>query len=311
MTVKPFKIGTRGSPLALKQADLLQNVLHKAHPDLVIEIIPIHSAADWKAQDGEVSLCEQNGGKGQFAKEIEEKILEGMLDCGVHSLKDMAAVLPEGLVIEHYLERADARDAFISAKYKTLKDLPEGGIVGTCSPRRQAVVLSQRLDLKVVPFRGNVKTRMDKVKNGQVDATYLAMAGLTRLGIEDAMIHPVEVAEMLPACGQGVVCMEMREHDEETRAILDAVNNRPTGLCAEAEREVLKALDGSCHTPIGAYASLTGKMITLDIFVAGLDGRVVFRESEPYECLTAEEARSQARILAGKIIAKLPEGFLS
>jgi len=217
-------------------------------------------------------------------------------------------------VIEHYMARADARDAFISAKYNNVMDLPRGAVVGTCSPRRQALALAKRPDLKVVPFRGNVKTRLDKVANGQVDATYLAMAGLTRLGIDDpmssAMIHAVEVDDMLPACGQGIVCMEMRAGDDTTRKILDAVHDVNAGHCALAEREVLSILDGSCHTPLAAYAVIEGAELYLRAIVASPDGRIRYEEDTGAACKTAEQAMAIGQQVGNALKASLPEGFL-
>ena len=273
---KILKLGTRNSPLALKQADMVSQALQQAHADIEVELVSMTSAADWKKQDGEKSLCEQAGGKGQFAKEIEKAHLSGDIDFGVHSLKDMASVLPEGLEIKYVLPRADVRDAFISAKYSSIDELPKGAVVGTCSPRRQAIILSKRPDLKVVPFRGNVQTRLDKVRSGQVDATFLAMAGLTRLGIEDEMIHPLSVEEMLPACGQGIICIETKSNASDIGAIMEAIHCQNTGLCAAAEREVLKVLDGSCHTPIGAYAMMEGDVLHLRAQVLSLDGQQSF-----------------------------------
>lgn len=310
MTSDSFKIGTRGSPLALKQANILKGALQKAHPDLAIEIVPIKSAADWKMQDGEKSLCDKNGGKGQFAKEIEERILDGALDCGVHSLKDMASFLPAGLRIGHYLPRADARDAFISEKANNLMNLPEGSVVGTCSPRRQAFILTKRPDIKVVPFRGNVRTRLDKVANGQVDATYLAMAGIERLGITDPMIHPVEINDFLPACGQGIVCIESRESDERAAEILTPINDATVTLCAIAEREVLRVLDGSCHTPIAAYAEMRKGELYLRGFVASLDGQKTYFKEASAPCESIAQAREIGLEIGDALMAELPAGFL-
>ena len=274
-----FRIGTRNSPLALCQADILKSALEAAHVGLIVEIVPIQSNADWKKGEGEKPLIEEAGGKGLFAKEIEQKILDGEIDCGVHSTKDMASFLPEGLEINHYLPRADVRDAFISLKYKSIEEMPAGAVVGTCSPRRQALALSKRPDIKIVPFRGNVGTRMEKIRNGQVDATFLAMAGLERLGVTDDMIHPLSADEFLPACGQGAVCMETRDDDDRAKQILDKVHCVDTGLCVAAEREVLKILDGSCHTPIGAYATLDNGLMTIRAQVLSLDGRKIYSDS--------------------------------
>ncbi len=306
-----IRIGTRNSPLALKQASMLVDSLQAAHPDITFNIVPMKSAADWQKKDGERSLSEQEGGKGQFATEIERALLEGAIDCGVHSLKDMASILPKGLVINHVLPRADARDAFISAKYKKIEDLPEGATIGTCSPRRQALALSQRSDLKAVPLRGNVQTRLDKVREAQVDATFLAMAGLTRLGIEDEMIHPLPIDQMLPACGQGIVCIETKSADQKIQKIMEFIHCVETGYCAAAERGVLKVLDGSCHTPIAAYAVMKEKNIYLKVQVLSLDGQKSFEKEVTLPCASREQAEKIGSDVGHHLKSLLPEGFLS
>lgn len=316
MSEEKFRIGTRHSPLAMVQANLLKDALCAAHPQLDIELVAIQSQADWKKSEGEKPLSEENGGKGLFAKEIEEAILAGHVNCGVHSLKDMASFLPEGLVINQFLPRADPRDAFISAKYKHLNDLPDGAILGTCSVRRQAMALSLRPQLNVVPFRGNVQTRINKVKNGQVDATFLAMAGITRLGIVDDVIHPISVEDMLPACGQGIVCMEKRAGDTYTANILSAVSCDKTMMAAMAEREVLRALDGSCHTPIAAFAVLLGDpkgaaQMWLRAGVYSLDGFQVFLEEMTAPCETRADALAIGQEIGARLKAVVPEGILT
>ncbi len=273
-----FKIGTRNSPLALVQAEMVKAALEKAHEDLIIEIVPILSHADWKKGNGEISLSEEAGGKGMFASEIEAMLLQGGVDCGVHSLKDMATILPKGLAINHVLSRADVRDAFISTKAARIEDLSQGAVIGTCSPRRAAMALNKRPDLKIVPFRGNVETRLEKVRAGQVDATFLAMAGLKRLNIKEEMIHPMWVEDFLPACGQGVICIETRQEDGKAQQILDEIHCATTYLCAMAERAVLEVLDGSCQTPIAAYAMMQGNDLILKAQVLSLDGRHIYAE---------------------------------
>ena len=306
-----FRIGTRNSPLALRQADILKAVLSPAHPDMSFEIVPIKSNADWKKGMGEKPLIEEAGGKGLFAKEIEEKILSGEVDCGVHSTKDMASFLPEGLEINHVLPRADARDAFISLKYKSLDDMPAGATIGTCSPRRAAIALSKRPDLKIVPFRGNVGTRLEKIKDEQVDATFLAMAGLERMGIEDDIIHALGADDFLPACGQGIVCMETRSGDERAKKILDAVHCVETGICVAAEREALKVLDGSCHTPIGAYAIMDNGFMTLKVEVLSLDGQDSFAQSIEKKCDDVAQAILIGQTLGTALKAQVPAGILA
>ena len=279
MTDKVLKIGTRGSPLALKQAQMVEDALMAAHPSLTITRVIIKTSGDWKPEDGEKRLSEIEGGKGLFVREIERALMDCEIDCAVHSTKDMPSFLPQGLAMDHFLERADARDALISNKAKNLKDLPQGAVVGTSSTRRQSMLLNLRPDIKVVALRGNVARRIEKMEVGDVDATFLALAGLNRLGIKSDFIHPIEKGEMTPACGQGIVGLETRENDDVTRTLLDAIHHADTGLCAFAERRALQILDGSCHTPIGAHAQLISKNeMTFDIFVGSVDGTQVFKK---------------------------------
>jgi hydroxymethylbilane synthase len=305
-----LKIGTRGSPLALVQANMVKDALRKAHKDLDVEIVVIQSNADWNPADGEKPLCEEDGGKGLFASEIEEQIAAGSVDCGVHSLKDMASFLPEGLVINHYLSRADVRDVLISVKYNSIRDLPAGCVVGTCSLRRASMVLSHNPSVEIVPFRGNVQTRLNKVRDGQVDATLLAKAGLDRLGLSVPESHVIEPEEMLPACGQGIVCIETRQGDTQTQSLLDAISCMPTSYCAVAEREVLRILDGSCHTPIGAYAVLEGDMLYLRALVASNDGQEIYRDEYRAKVTNKDEALAVGQIVGQRLKDVVPEGFL-
>lgn len=310
MTKDTFKIGTRGSPLALCQANIVKGELERAHPALKVEIVAIKSDADWKKSEGEKPLSEEAGGKGLFAKEIEAAILKGEVDCGVHSLKDMASFLEDGLILSHFLPRANPHDALISKNYKHLSNLPKGAVLGTCSARRKAIALSLRPDLEVVAFRGNVQTRIDKITAGQVDVTFLAMAGIERLGIHSDNIHPLSSAEMLPACGQGIVCIETREGDEKTQEILNPINCEKTQLCALAEREVLRALDGSCHTPIAAFAEIIGDRLNLRAEVYALDGQEVFRKTASGLCVSIEDALEIGVQVGQALNDIVPDGFM-
>lgn len=296
--------------MALVQTNMVVDALKKAHPDLAVETVIIKSAGDWKPEQGETRLSETDGGKGLFAHEIERALLDGAVDCGVHSLKDMASFLPEGLVIEHVLPREDVRDAFVSMSYESLEDLPAGGTVGTCSLRRQAFILAHRPDLKIVPLRGNVDTRLQKLKDGQVDAIILAMAGLKRLGLERVVTSVLEPHDMLPACGQGAVCIETREGDDKTQALLNPLHCFETGLCVFAERATLQVLDGSCHTPIGAYATVEKGLLYLRALVAGPDGQALYYEAGQAEVEGPEGARAFGRDLGHKLKSALPPGFL-
>ena len=264
MTAKPLiRLGTRGSPLALAQADEVRRRLGAAHPDLAAEgavaIVVIKTTGD-RIQDRALS---EIGGKGLFTKEIEEALIAGEVDAAVHSMKDVPTWLPEGLVVEHLLPREDPRDAFFSPHGTRLADLPEGAVVGTASLRRQAQVLARRPDLKVVTFRGNVATRLRKLAAGEVDATLLAVAGLKRLGEAARITAALAPEEMLPAVGQGAIGLEIRVEDAQARRYLDAITCRETTLRVAAERGLLAQLDGSCKTPIAGLAEIEGEGGTL------------------------------------------------
>ncbi len=259
MTRPVLRIGTRGSPLALRQAEILRAALIAAHPDLAppgaIDVVPIRTTGD-RIQDRTLA---EAGGKGLFTKEIEEALMAGAVDLAVHSAKDMQTWLPEGLVLGAVLPREDPRDAlFSNAGAKNLAALPPGAVLGTASLRRQAQALMWRPDLKVVPFRGNVETRLKKLSEGMADATLLAVAGLKRLGRAEQIGAVLEPEEMLPAVGQGTIATEIRAGDARIAALLAPLNHVPSAACLAAERALLAALDGSCRTPIAALAEPTG-----------------------------------------------------
>lgn len=307
---KTFRIGTRGSKLALIQTDMVAAALRAAHPDLDIEVKTILTSGDWKPEQGETRLSEVAGGKGQFAHEIERAILANEVDCGVHSLKDMPSFLPTGLVIRHVLKRADPRDAFLSNGAKRIDDLPQNAVVGTSSLRRQAMLLKHRPDLKIVPLRGNVPTRIEKLRAGQVDAAILALAGLNRLGLEHEIAGILDHDIMLPAACQGIVGIEIREDDEFAATLLNAIHDTPTGLAAAAERMALGVLDGSCHTPIGAHATLAGDVMTLKLLVASPDGQVFFEDEQSGPVHNDADAEMLGKVTALRLKSRLPENFL-
>jgi hydroxymethylbilane synthase len=277
---RPIRIGTRGSPLALVQARMVRDALAAAHADLRgaddIQILPIKTTGD-AVQDRKLM---EIGGKGLFTKEIEEALLAGRIDCAVHSMKDMQTWLPEGLAIGAMLEREDARDALFARVGAGISELPRGAAVGTASLRRQAQLLALRPDLRVVPLRGNVETRLRKLAAGEADATLLAVAGLKRLGLLDKASAIIDSAEILPAVGQGAIGIEIRADDERLQARLAPLDHRPTTLCVTAERACLADLDGSCHTPIAAYAELAddGRGLRLRALIALPDGTAVHRD---------------------------------
>lgn len=318
MSVKPqrLKIGTRGSPLALTQTNMVRDALLAAHLDLAVEIVIIKTSGDWKPSDGEVRLEADGGGKALFAKEIEEAMLDGRVDAAVHSMKDMETSLPEGLQIAHMLPREDARDSFLISdlanNVQNINDLPQGAVVGSASVRRQAFLLAKRPDLKVVPLRGNVQTRIEKLRSGQVDATLLAMAGLNRLGLSDEADFVVEPEDMLPAAGQGAVGIETRTADAEISALFDVISCDNTMLRVSAERAVLEVLNASCHTPIGAYATLdaTGQM-HLRAMVAMLDGSAHYSEEARLAINSLEAAHALGTAVGQALKDRAPSEILA
>jgi hydroxymethylbilane synthase len=270
-----LRIGTRGSPLALAQAEMVRARLIAAHPDLAspdaVEIKVIRTTGD-AVTDRTLAAI---GGKGLFTKEIEEALIDGRIDLAVHSMKDVATWLPDGLVIDCFLEREDPRDAFFSAEAPDLLSLKPGAVVGTASLRRQAQILRVRPDVRIVPIRGNVETRLAKLAAGEVDATLLATAGLVRLGQAAKITQILPPELMLPAVAQGVIGIERRQADERIEAYLQPINHVPTALRVAAERMLLATLDGSCKTPIAALAELDGAGgLTLRSLVVSPDGKV-------------------------------------
>jgi hydroxymethylbilane synthase len=207
-----------------------------------------------------------------FTKEIEDALLDGSIDLAVHSMKDMPVAQPAGLVLECYLPREDVRDAFVSLKYKSIADLPKGAKLGTSSLRRRAQILNMRPDIDVVEFRGNVQTRLKKLREGVADATFLAMAGLNRLGNAELAQSVVEPSVILPAVAQGAIGIEWRADNTEIQTMLSAIADKDTALRLAAERAYLEALDGSCQTPIGGLAVLDGEMLTLRGQILRTDG---------------------------------------
>lgn len=308
--VNHIRIGTRGSRLAQIQTELVIAALRRVHPGLTVEVVTIQTSGDWKPVQGEVRLKETAGGKGQFAREIEEALLADRIDCGVHSLKDMPAFLPEGLVIDHVLPAEDPRDAFVSYKYKSLDDLPSGSVVGTSSLRRQAFLLAKRPDLKVTTLRGNVTTRLEKVKAGQVDGTFLALAGLRRLGLELEATQILDPQNFLPACGQGIVAVEIRADNDSLRALLAPVHDRLTGLRVQAERTLLQIIDGSCHTPVGVFATLGQGKMTLTVQIAREDGSFFLADRIEGAVSTPEQARALATVLGERFKPGIPPDLL-
>ena len=270
MAANRLRIGTRGSPLALWQAHEVQRLLCAAHgmPPENIEIVVIKTSGD-RIQDRPLS---EVGGKGLFTKEIEEALLARSIDLAVHSMKDVATVRPQGLVIPCLLPREDPRDAFVSPKARTLMDLPAGALVGTASLRRQAQVKMLRPDLRTAILRGNVETRLRKLGEGQADATLLALAGLKRLGLESHAASIIATEDMLPAVAQGAIGIEIRSADTATAALIAPLNDPNTATCVMTERAFLARLDGSCRTPIAGLATLEGSQLAFRGMILAIDG---------------------------------------
>lgn len=275
---KPLNIGTRGSPLALAQAHETRARLAEAF-DLPLEafsIVVIKTTGD-KVLDRPLK---EIGGKGLFTKEIEEDMLSGAIDIAVHSMKDMPVEQPEGLILDCYLPREDVRDAFVSLSHNSLADVPAGAKLGSSSLRRRAQLMLRRPDLEVVEFRGNVQTRMKKLGDGVADATFLAMAGLRRLGMEEVARSAIAVEDVLPAVAQGAIGIERRMDDSRAAMMLEAIHHTETGQRLAAERAFLRGLDGSCETPIAGLAELDGGTLRLRGEVLRPDGSEVLRDDQ-------------------------------
>ncbi|WP_099866991.1 hydroxymethylbilane synthase [Pararhizobium haloflavum] len=271
MQTKQYRIGTRGGPLALKQAHEVRDRLAAAHGMVssAFEIVVLSTKGD-RITDRPLS---EIGGKGLFTLELEEQLADGRLDLAVHSSKDMATTLPEGLHLSAFVEREDVRDAVIARDAPSLHDLPKGAVVGSASLRRQALIRRMRPDIKVITYRGLVETRLRKLREGQVDATLLAYAGLKRLNMEDVATDVLDPEVFPPAPGQGAICIESRIDDTDVARLVAPVDHRPTHAALLCERAFLAALDGSCRTPIAGLARVEGDDIAFSGLILTPDGR--------------------------------------
>ncbi|MDE1991331.1 MAG: hydroxymethylbilane synthase [Rhizobiaceae bacterium] len=273
MQTKPFRIGTRGSPLALAQAHEARDRLMAAHglPEEMFEIVVLTTKGD-RITDRSLAAI---GGKGLFTEELEQRLTSGELDFAVHSAKDMATKLPEGLALSAFLPREDIRDVVIGRTAPKLIDLPHGAIVGSASLRRQALIRRLRPDINVITFRGSVETRLRKLEEGQADATLLALAGLKRLGKVDVITDLLDPDDFPPAPAQGAIAIESRIGDGRVNDLLAAINDGPTYDTVSCERGFLAALDGSCRTPIGGYAVCEGDHIRFFGMILTPNGQTV------------------------------------
>jgi hydroxymethylbilane synthase len=302
-----LRLGTRGSKLALTQAGLVRDALAAAVPALAapdaIEIVTIRTTGD-AIQDRPLS---EAGGKGLFVKEIEEALLSNRIDAAVHSMKDMPTAQPAGLEISAFLPREDARDVLIAGDVKRIADLRRGAVVGTSALRRRAQLLHLRPDLEIVNLRGNVDTRLAKREAGVVEATLLALAGLKRLGLAHVGT-PVPEEEILPAVGQGAVCIECRAGDARVGTWLAAIDHRPTAVCVAAEHAMLVVLDGSCRTPIAGHAVLTGDSLRLRGLIVKPDGSELLATERHG---SARDAEAMGRDAGLELKRRGGPGFLS
>lgn len=304
----PLKIGTRGSPLALAQAHETRDRLSAAFdlPQEAFEIVVIKTTGDNQALIAADRPLKEIGNKGLFTKEIEEAMLSGEIDIAVHSMKDMPVAQPDGLVLDCYLPREDVRDAFVSPSLSSIKELAPGAVVGTSSLRRRAQLLNRRPDLQVVEFRGNVQTRLKKLADGVADCTFLAMAGLNRLGMSEVPATGIDTGDMLPAVAQGAIGIERREGDSRAAEMLAAIHDLETAQRLAAERAFLAALDGSCETPIAGLAELDGTTLRLRGEVLRPDGSEALQDAQT--CVI-EDGPELGREMATKLLEQAGDGF--
>lgn len=306
MTHAPLRIGTRASKLALAQAQKVQQALMQAHalPESAYEIVAMTTAGDREVHKNPAHW----GYKGLFTKELEDALLGNRIDIAVHSMKDMPSLTTDGLALAAVLERADVRDAWISPNHASYETLPAGSVIGTSSARRTAQLLHHHPQVRVVPLRGNVQTRLSKLEQGEAEATFLACAGLERLGIADVMRMPVALEWMLPAVAQGAIGIECRADDTATHTAMLPLNHTPTSVCVNAERTFLQLLDGSCRTPIAGLAQLEGNQLFLRGEVLSLDGSIRhYREMRS----TASDARALGEALGKELRALAGDALLS
>ncbi len=302
----PLRIGTRGSPLALAQAYETRQRLMTAFdlPEEAFEIIVIKTTGD-RIIDRPLK---EIGGKGLFTREIEDDMLSGKIDIAVHSMKDMPTLQPDGLVLETYLPREDVRDAFVSPTFNSLAELPAGTVVGTSSLRRKAQLMNKFPELDVVEFRGNVQTRLKKLEDGVAACTFLAQAGLNRLGMAHVAKSAISVEDMLPAVAQGAIGIERRMDDMRVAEMLSAIHHTETGQRLAAERAFLAALDGSCETPIAGLAELDGNTLRLRGEVLRPDGSETIGDAQ--SC-TIDDGAELGRDMAQSLLSQAGPDFFS
>lgn len=290
------RIGTRGSPLALRQAEMVAAPLRRAWPGLDVQTVAIRTSGDRLA----TAHLAEIGGKGLFVREIDEALLAGEVDLSVHSLKDLPVERPDGIALAALPLRNDPRDALVAIPARTLHTLAPGARVGTSSLRRKLQLLGLRPDVIAEPIRGNVDTRLRKLRQGEYGAIVLALAGLRRLDLVDESVVPLDPGVMLPAAGQGTLALEARAGDVRVQALVRALDDAPTRAATLAERAFLAAMGGTCTTPIAAYARVQGTGLRLDVFLATSDGARVLRDGSLGDMGDPEEL---GRRVAGRLVA--------
>ena len=292
-----LRIGTRGSQLALFQANWVKDQLIHAYPDLNVSLIKIKTTGD-KIQDAPLAKI---GGKGLFVKEIEEALIRRKIDLAVHSIKDVPTQFPEGLHLSVITKREDPRDVFLSREGKTLRELPRGAKIGTSSLRRQAQLLHYRSDFELVPLRGNLDTRLKKLRAMNLDGIVLALAGVKRLGLEEKVTEIISTDISLPAIGQGALGIETRQDDPEIEKQIRFLNDRDSWIAVSAERSFLNKLEGGCQVPIAALARIAEATLQVDGLVGTIDGKRILRERLEGGI---EEAESLGTKLADILLSK-------
>ncbi len=295
---RTINIGTRGSQLALWQANHIKSVLESRYSEHTFKLVKIKTTGD-KILDVALSKV---GGKGLFVKELEDALLEEKVDFAVHSMKDVPVILPEGLHLTAITKREDPRDCFVSKNYNSIVDLPKNSKIGTSSLRRQCQLLYFRPDLKIEILRGNVETRIRKMVEGSFHAVILAYAGLKRLNLTEYVKEVLSEDISLPAIGQGALGIECRVADKEINEMLSVLNDYDTSCCVKAERAFLRVLEGGCQVPIGAFARITSNKLILTGLVGSLDGRKLIKETVSGEVTDAEalgEALAEAILNKG------------
>ena len=303
-----IRIGTRGSKLALRQSEWIKEQLEMHHSGIRVDLVKIKTTGD-KILDTPLSKI---GGKGLFVKEIEEALLESRVDVAVHSMKDVPAQLPKELMLSTFPPREDPSDALIAEGECRLDQLPKGAKVGTSSLRRGAQLLHFRPDLKLVPLRGNVDTRLNKLKSGNLQAIILATAGLNRLGLSNVITQTIPFHQLLPAVGQGALGLEVRRGDRGTIDLLDFLNHEDTQTAVAAERAFLKTLEGGCQVPIAGFARINGETLSFEGLVAELDGSKVYKETvtgrrDQAEAMGIEAAQTLLASGGGDVLRRLYE----